>query len=72
MNNNEMTLATELLKEIQTSAKRWFIIAMAELVAIVILVIMLFVVPTEETSTTWQDADASDTASITQTMNDGE
>ena len=72
MNNNEMTLATELLKEIQTSAKRWFIIAMAELVAIVILVIMLFVVPTEETTTTWQDADASDTATITQTMNDDE
>lgn len=45
---NEETLATELLREVKASAKRWFIISMIELFAIVVLVIMLFVVPTEE------------------------
>ena len=32
--NETMPLATELLKEIQRSAKRWFIIAIAELILI--------------------------------------
>ena len=34
MENEAMPLATELLKEIQTSAKRWFIIAIVELLII--------------------------------------
>ena len=36
MENN--TLATELLHEIKASAKRWFIIAIAELVIIVMII----------------------------------
>lgn len=34
MENKAMPLATELLKEIQISAKRWFIIAIVELLII--------------------------------------
>lgn len=34
MENETMPLATELLKEIQISAKRWFIIAIVELLII--------------------------------------
>ena len=34
MENETMPLATELLKEIQISAKRWFIIAIVELIII--------------------------------------
>ena len=34
MENEAMPLATELLKEIQISAKRWFIIAIVELLII--------------------------------------
>ncbi len=34
MENKTMPLATELLKEIQISAKRWFIIAIVELLII--------------------------------------
>ena len=34
MENKTMPLATELLKEIQISAKRWFIIAVVELLII--------------------------------------
>lgn len=49
----ETNLATELLHEVKKSAQRWFIIAMAELVAIVALIILLFCIPystTEEIS----------------------
>ncbi len=41
-------LATELLREVKSSAKRWFIISMVELIAIIVLITMLFVIPTEE------------------------
>ena len=34
MEHETMPLATELLKEVQTSAKRWFIIAIVELLII--------------------------------------
>lgn len=43
------TLATELLHEIKASARRWFIVAMVELIAIVVLIILLFVMPVEVT-----------------------
>ena len=46
---NQDTLATELLQEIKASARRWFIVAMVELIAIVVLIILLFVMPAEVT-----------------------
>lgn len=54
------TLATELLKEVKASAKRWFIIAVVELVAIVALIILLFVVPAEVVEETTYTQDITD------------
>ena len=48
-------LATELLKELKTSAKRWFVIAMVELVIIFALIFIILVVPVSETTTTPQE-----------------
>lgn len=68
---NEETLATEMLKELKSNAKRWFIISMVELF-IILSGIALFVwylnTPTnEEYSTYTQDADTEgDNAPITQ------
>lgn len=51
-------LASELLHEVKLSTRRWFFIAMAELIVIAILVSIIFLVPVEETSTTIeQEAD---------------
>lgn len=47
---DNQTLATELLHEVKAQAKRWFIIAIAELVVIVILVLIMFFVPVDEYS----------------------
>ena len=69
---NQDTLATELLHEVKASAKRWFIIAMVELVAIVVLIILLFVMPsqiTEETSYE-QDVEDVDTSDVVQRIGD--
>ena len=63
MENNNTTLATELLHEIKASAKRWFIIAIAELVIIAILLcgmLWYFTLPTDE-----QLVDISNDAGIT-------
>lgn len=45
-------LATELLHEVKASARRWFYIAIAELIVIAVLVCMICFVPSEEVSTT--------------------
>lgn len=42
--------ATELLHEVKVSSKRWFIIAMIEIVIIAVLTLMLIIVPTDEYS----------------------
>lgn len=52
-------LATELLHEVKLSARRWFLVAMAELIAIVILIIIFFFVPTEEASVTVENEDGN-------------
>lgn len=44
-------LASELLGEVKASAKRWFFIAMAELLAIIILIALMIFVPVEESHT---------------------
>lgn len=43
-------LASELLSEVKASATRWFFIALAELIVIVVLIIAMIVVPVEEVS----------------------
>ena len=66
-------LATELLTEVRRSALRWFVIAMVELVAIVTLIILLFVVPTEtyeEVTYTQGIEDVQDSTEITQRIGD--
>lgn len=53
INQNEHSLAYELLVEVKASAKRWFIIAMVELVIILAIIagmLWYFTLPTEEYS----------------------
>lgn len=45
------TLATEMLREIKLSARRWFIIALVEFIALVTIVVIYLVVPEEELDT---------------------
>lgn len=56
-------LATELLHEVKASARRWFFIAMAELLVIVILVVTMLFVPVEEYSVQ-QDAKDTDNTQL--------
>ena len=63
-------LATELLKMVKMSAKRWFVIAMVELGIIAILVAFLFIVPLDtvvETSYE-QEIDDIEESDITQNI----
>lgn len=66
-------LATEMLKELKSNAKRWFI---AFIVALVLwfITIGLFVwyinQPVEETITYTQDAESNDNSSINQRIGD--
>ena len=51
MGEENNSLATELLKEVKASAKRWFLISIIELVIIVVIVIGFLIhagLPTEE------------------------
>lgn len=67
------TLATELLHMLKTSAKRWFIISMVELIIIALLLIFLFVIPVETyTETEYQQeiTDIDEGNIINQTMGD--
>jgi len=43
-------LATELIRMVKMSARRWFIIAMVELCIIAILVVFLFIIPINSSS----------------------
>ena len=72
MENVENSLATELLQELKRSAMRWFIIAMAELVAIVVLLILLFCTPTSTTEEVQYDQSIEDIQSsgVTQIIGD--
>lgn len=65
-------LATELLREVKASAKRWFIIAMVELGIIAILVACLFIIPTDTyTETEYeQSVEDIDRSEITQNIGD--
>lgn len=57
----EETLATEMLKELKAQSKRWFIIAMVELVIIMfsgILFVAYLNAPTEEKEETSYSQDA--------------
>ena len=62
-NNENMTLATELLHELKASAKRWFI-AFCVMVALEVATIAGFLwyisLPVEESYTVTQDADQTD------------
>lgn len=53
------TLASDLLHELKSSAKRWFIIAMAELLVIVVLICVLIFTPVEEVTVENEDGNAN-------------
>ena len=55
------TLASELLHEVKSSARRWFIIAMVELAVIAILIVVYFVIPVEEYSVQQEAHDTEST-----------
>lgn len=57
--NNETHLALELLQEIKASARRWFILAMMELVVIAALILILLLVPTDSISIENEDGNAN-------------
>ena len=65
-------LATELLRIVKASAKRWFIIAMVELGVIAILVALLFIIPSDTyTETEYeQSVEDIDRSEITQNIGD--
>lgn len=50
---------SELLHEVKVSSKRWFIIAMIEIVIIAVLTLMLIIVPTDEYSVEQESDNAS-------------
>jgi len=66
-------LATELIRMVKASAKRWFIIAMVELGIIAILVIFLFVIPVDTYNETEysQEVEDIEESDITQIIGDG-
>lgn len=66
------TLATELLRQIKSNSRRWFIIAMVELGIIAILVACWFIVPTETyTETEYsQEVEDIEDSDITQNIGD--
>lgn len=57
--NQDNHLAFELLKEIKASARRWFIISIVELLAIITLVLVLLLVPTDSVSIENEDGNAN-------------
>ena len=59
MDENQKSLAMELLQEVKASARRWFIIAMVELLAIVALILILLLVPTDSISIENEDGNAN-------------
>lgn len=74
MDNENMSLATELLHELKASAKRWFI-AFCVMVVLEIATIVGFLwyisLPVEEYSYTEQMMDQIDGENINQTINNG-
>lgn len=62
-------LATEMMKELKANCRRWFIVAVIELI-VIFAITGLFIgyinQPVEETITYTQDADSQDNSSINQ------
>lgn len=64
-------LATEIMHELKASAKRWFIIAIVELVVIVSMLASFFwyiSLPVEEVSQVTQEGTELDNSTMTQTV----
>ena len=55
----DKTLASELLQELKSNCKKWFIISLVELVIILLIVsswfVCSYIVPSEDTTTTSED-----------------
>ena len=47
MEENQKSLALELLQEVKASARRWFVISIIELMIIATLILILLLVPAE-------------------------
>lgn len=52
-------LALELLQEVKASARRWFIVAIVELMVITALILILLLVPAEAVSIENEDGNAN-------------
>lgn len=69
----EKSLAYELLQELKRSNKRWFIIAMVELVIIVGMIIGFFIYESQfdyvTTTENTQEITSTDSSDITQNIN---
>ena len=70
------TLATEMLRELKINSKRWFIIAIVELVLLVVSNVAWLIyenqyetVTTEQTEQYMEDVDNSTNSTYTQTIN---
>lgn len=58
-NNHENHLALELLQEVKASQRRWFIMAIVELMVIAALILILLLVPTESVDIENEDGNAN-------------
>ena len=72
MEQDKETFATELIRMVKMSARRWFIIAMVELCIIAILLVFLFVFPIKTISEIEyaQDVEDVEDSDITQNIGD--
>lgn len=67
----ELPLQLQIMHELKLSSQRWFIIAMAELVVILLFIIFVFVIPVETTSEYSQEVtDVYDTNTVSQSIGD--
>ena len=67
----ELPLQLQIMHELKLSSQRWFIIAMAELVVILLFIIFVFLIPVETTSEYSQEVtDVYDTNTVSQSIGD--
>lgn len=67
----ELPLQLQIMHELKLSSQRWFIIAIAELVVILLFIIFVFVIPAETTSEYSQEVtDVYDTNTVSQSIGD--
>lgn len=64
----ELPLSLQIMHELRMSSQRWFIIAIAELIVILVILLFVFVIPQEEYSSITQELQDVYETSVTQTV----